>query len=49
MLDAKTVEEKKTLFFQLENRYKALNKMPDSLMEIQKAYFKKVGLAPKQE
>ena len=49
MLDAKTVEEKKTLFFQLENRYKALNRMPDSLMEIQKTYFKKVGLAPKQE
>lgn len=49
MLDAKTVEEKKTLFLQLDNRYKALNKMPDSLLEVQKVYFEKVGLTPKQE
>lgn len=45
--ESKDVNEQKVLLAKLENAYKNLSTKPDSILEIQRVYFEKVGMKAK--
>ncbi|PTS95217.1 hypothetical protein DBR11_21715 [Pedobacter sp. HMWF019] len=48
LLDEKNIAKKHTLYKALDTQYQILNRMPDSVLLVQKQYLKKVGLSPKE-
>lgn len=48
LIEEKNIEKKHTLYKALDTQYQILNRMPDSVLLVQKQYLKKVGLSPKE-
>jgi hypothetical protein len=48
LLEEKDIEKKRTLYKALDTQYQILNRMPDSVLLVQKNYLKKAGLRPKE-
>lgn len=48
LLEEKDIEKKRSLYKALHAQYLTLNRMPDSVLLVQKQYLKKVGLSPKE-
>ncbi|WP_316833564.1 hypothetical protein [Pedobacter nutrimenti] len=48
LIDEKNIEKRHTLYKALDIQYQTLNRMPDSVLLVQKQYLKKAGLNPKE-